>query len=112
MFHILDSTVLSLNKIKDPSKVGDLLGDFLLLLDVGGAKIVIRPNHPEPLVYTQGPSGDNSWLYIPHARDASSFLIRNNLRTGVSLSSDYAEISNKCKYNLHKASIHSALAGK
>lgn len=95
----------------DYNAIEELIADELLLLDVCGALIVLRPKHPQPIVYTQGLNKTSRWLYAPHARDAAALLTKHKLRDNVSIAMDYQEICQKNTYNVHKCASAQIITG-
>jgi hypothetical protein len=95
----------------DYNTIDELIADELLLLDICGALVVLRPKHDQPIVYVQGLNQTNRWLYAPHARDAAALLTKHRLRDNVSIAMDYQEICQKTTYNIHKCASAQIITG-
>lgn len=115
MIKIIDRQIVpgsALRKMAvDYSTIEELTADELLLLDICGALVVLRPKHGQPVVYTQGLNQTNRWLYAPHARDAAALLTKHKLRDNVSVAMDYHEICQKNTYNVHKCASAQIITG-
>lgn len=111
MIRVLDRQVIPGLRKADPAHVIEIMDDELLLLDICGALVVLRPKDPEPLVFTQGAKGEHRYLNANHARIANALLIKHGLRGDTTLAFDYNEICQKNKLNIIRCSSLSALQG-
>lgn len=115
MIKVIDRQVIPGAQKRTPyaetNDVKELLDDGLLLLDICGALVMLRPKDPEPLVFTQGTKGEHRYLNANHARVANALLIKHGLRGNTTLAFDYNELCQKNKLNIIRCSSLSALQG-